>query len=157
MCHPLVNRRVALLLYRDHVAWVFSLDNGCCRRHLFRCDRWTEQLYSLGNAVVETSWHWGFIRNCHGACCRYSTELDVGLAYLGLLFPAVQSTWANLSAVYSVVVLLSIIVYFYRWLAKICPFQRRASTLSLVKEKTQSCHTPGLSFLLSFSSCSMKG
>ena len=47
-------------------------------------------------------------------------------------------------AIYSAVVLLSVIVYFYRRLAKIYPFQRGTSTLSLVIEKTQSYHALGL-------------
>ena len=90
---------------RADVARLFPLDYGNRGRTLLRRDRRAEQLYPMENADVETGWYWLALCDRNGACRGYSAEPDDGSTYLGLLFPAVQSTWANLSAVHCVMVL----------------------------------------------------
>ena len=131
MRHPLFDRRVPLLLHWNSVARALSLDDGRCRWHLFSCDWRTEQLYSLGNAALETSRCWSALCDCYGACGWYPAEFDAWPAYLGLLFPAVQSVGPNLPAVYSAMVLPCATVYFCWWLAALRSIPWRATALSL--------------------------
>lgn len=85
-CALSFDRRSALLLHRDFMAWSLTLDYGCSRRHLLCGHWWVEQLYSVGNAHVGTGFCRCIICDWYGACCRHSIESDDGFTHLGLLF-----------------------------------------------------------------------
>ena len=99
---------------RDSVARSLTLDYGCSGRHLFCGHRWIEQLYSVGNAHVEAGSCRCVICDWYGTCCGYPAESNAWFAYLGLLFPAIQSAWSNLSAIYCVMVLPCFVVHLCR-------------------------------------------
>ena len=67
------------ILWRGHSHWTMAVVG----------DWWAEQLYSLGNAALETGWYWSTFCDRHGTCGRHPAEFDAWPAYLGLLFPAV--------------------------------------------------------------------
>ena len=83
-------------------------------RHLFCSHRRIEQLYSVGNAHVEAGSCRCVICDWYGTCCGYPAESNAWFAYLGLLFPAIQSAWSNLSAIYCVMVLPCFVVHLCR-------------------------------------------
>ena len=80
-------------------------------------------LFLIGGALyycIEILWrghsHWTMSCRCaicdwHGTCCGYSAESNAWFAYLGLLFPALQSAGSDLSAVHGAVVLPCAVVH----------------------------------------------
>ena len=93
------------ILWRGHSHWTMAVVGG---------HRRIEQLYSVGNAHVEAGSCRCVICDWHGTCCGYPAESNAWFAYLGLFFPAIQSAWSNLSAIYCVMVLPCFVVHLCR-------------------------------------------
>lgn len=95
------------ILWRGYSHWTMAVVGGIC----FVVIGGLNKLYSVGNAALETGWYWSALCDCYGACGGYPAKSDDGSAYLGLLFPAFQSTGPNLSAIHCAVVLFCAVVH----------------------------------------------